>query len=217
MAVALAALLVTLSVIIGKGRPDPATTEIVVMRHDLTAGSILQPEDLKTIEIQAEAVSASALRTVDSAVGKALLHPLAAGQVVHDNWLRAQPAGIAYPDAAPGCRLYTLRLQAENANGFWLAAGNLVDIHLVSRGSSNVNGDDNFSSMLPEMLPAIKVTAILKKDDNDSNSISAVAGQQADAPLVCLAVSAAEARILAIAEASCLIKLVPVNDPVLDS
>ncbi len=207
-AAGLAALLVSIAVIVGLGRPSLETVEVIALNNDITAGKILEAADLRIVQLPLDSAVDSVAKTPEEVIGKAALHSLYAGQILHQQWLRHQPAGIAYPDAAMDSRLYTLKLPPENANGFWLAAGNLVDVHLVQRGSTA----EAANSMLPEMLPSLKIVALL---DNraDANLAAGAPGGQASEPLVCLAVKAAEARILAMAEAACLIKLVPLNEP----
>lgn len=216
-ALTLAGLLVALALTAGFGRPRQPLNGVIALRRDCPAGALLTADDLMRVELPAELIHPGYLTTLGDAVGKAAVHDLHAAQLLERDWLRDRPAGIAYPDAESGGRLYTLSLRPEQANGFWLAAGNRVDVHLVPRNDKTAaNGS---SGGIPGMLPAVRIAALLGGSGSTGNSgpagtsFSGMAGQATDGPLICLAVSAAEARILALAEASCTIRLVPLNEP----
>ena len=209
----LAGLLVALALAIGLGRPRPATICVVSIRRAVPAGTALNLDDLALVDLPVGLATPAYLDSQSDAVGMAPLHDLHAGQLLERGWLREHPAGIAYPDAAPAARLYTLKLKPEQANGFWLAVGNRVDVHLVPRSDASIRND----ALLPDMLPAIKIAALIGADGDAAHALSVVGGQTDASPLVCLAVSATEARVLALAEASCTIKLVPLNEPVSES
>ncbi len=217
LALTLAGLLVALALTAGFGRPRQTLTGVVALRRDCPAGAILTADDLMQVDLPAELIHPGYLTTLGDAVGKAAVHDLHAAQLLERDWLRDRPAGIAYPDAESGGRLYTLSLRPEQANGFWLAAGNRVDVHLVPRSDKMTASGS--SGGLPGMLPAVRITALLGGSGRTGNSgpagtsFSGMSGQVTDGTLICLAVSAAEARILALAEASCTIRLVPLNEP----
>lgn len=209
LAMLLAVLLVGLALTAGISRPREAVTAIVSLRRAVKAGTVLGLDDLTLVSLPDRLVDSAYLRLMTDAVGRAPIHDLSAGQLVLRGWLRERPDGVAYPDAAAGSRLYTLNLRPEQANGFWLAAGNRVDVHLIPRGDGLSR---NVSAMLPEMLPGVRIAALIGGSEPSGSSVLA-SGQSTGLPLVCLAVSAAEARILALAEPSYLIKLVPLNEP----
>ena len=82
-AAGLAALLVSIAVIVGLGRPSLETTEVIALNHDIAAGRILEAADLKIVQIPLDSAIDSVVKTPEEVIGKAALHSIYAGQILH--------------------------------------------------------------------------------------------------------------------------------------
>lgn len=212
MALAIAGLLVALTVAAGLKNPKEPTVSVVAVRSDIPAGTVLREDHLMSIDLPQRLLIASYLKDIKLAVGQATELDLHEGQLLDSRWLNTQPEGIAFPEAITDGRLYTLRLPAEHANGFWLAAGNRVDVHLIPKGQPS---DD-----LPDILPGIRIASLIGTGNSEGSGTAVTvlpSTLSSGSALVCLNVNTAQARVLAMAEACCTIKLVPINEPESDA
>jgi len=75
--------------------PVPVITEqVIVVTHDLEAGTVLQSEDLTTIGVPVELVPQNALRNTEGAIGRFTKIPLVSGEIVMSHHL-ADPSNIS--------------------------------------------------------------------------------------------------------------------------
>lgn len=189
-----------------KEREDP-TVFVLAAKGTIRAGQIVKPENLMALELPEKLNTQAYVTDPEWVVGRASDRDLSEGQLIDRRWLHDRPSGIAFPDARADGRLYTLRLQAEHANGFWLAAGNRVDVHLIPKGEPNME--------LPEVLPDVRILSIIGsgQGQQDRASMDQLVNPSSDgSALVCLDVNTAQAHVLAMAEPRCIIKLVPINE-----
>lgn len=194
-------ILAGLSWLAGASRPQVEWTSVAVARRDIPAGASLAAEDVTTVRIPAESVHSEWLMDPEAAVGLWTPTGLAEGEILHTRRLNDQPEGIQYPGPGPGRRMMTLRLDRASANGYWLAAGCRVDLHLVPRGAVN------------EPVQVLKNIAVLRVLDGSAQGSSAVlASPQGGDLLLCLDLSAAEAALLAYADIHYSIRLAVVNE-----
>lgn len=208
LALAAATLLVALALLAGLRDSSEPIVQVITAKKRISAGSTLKASDLALVDLPGRLMIPSYLSDPQAAIGRSVDHDLQQGQMIDRSWLHEAPNGIAYPDARPDGRIYSLRLQPEQANGFWIAAGNRVDIHLIPKGEV-IEG-------LPDLLPGIRILSLIGtgKDDGSSAAASVLPGPSASgSALVCLDVNTAQAHVLAQAETRYVIKLVPVNEP----
>ncbi len=203
-----ALLLVGVAYSTGLRPPDEPTRSVLAAKRAVRAGQVLAQEDFIAVKLPVKFVIDEYVTDPDVVIGAVTDRELSPGQLIDNRWLNTRPDGVAYPDGRTDGRLYTLRLQAEQANGFWLAAGNRVDVHLIPRGEPLED--------LPDILPNVRVLAMIGLDQPSSQN-GALSGAPAPlaggTALVCLDVNTAQARVLARAEPCCVIKLVPINEP----
>jgi len=208
LAIAAAALLVVLALSAGLRNPEEPTVAVMIVNQDVPAGSVLKAEQLKQVDIPERLMITGYIQDGLQAVGRSTDHDLSSGQIIDRKWLHDQPSGIVYPAAMSDGRLYTLRLAAEHANGFWLATGNKVDVHIIPRAESEQE--------LPDVLAGIEIAALIGVDQEaESGAATSVLASPSSSgsALVCLHVNSAQAHALAIAESRCTIKLIPINEP----
>jgi pilus assembly protein CpaB len=124
-----AAVLVVLAAVLAvAGAASPAVTgvPVVLARHDLAPGATVGPDDVGSVPRPPDAVPVGALRATDDAVGRHLVGPVRAGEVLTDVRLvgpEAARASVGAPDAAG----VPLRL-ADPAVAALVRAGALVDV-----------------------------------------------------------------------------------------
>jgi Flp pilus assembly protein CpaB len=124
-----AAVLMALAAVLavaGAASPSVAGTPVVLARHDLGPGTAVGPDDVGVVARPPDAVPAGALSVVGDVVGRHLVGPVRAGEVLTDVRLvgpEAARAAVGVPDAAG----VPLRL-ADPAVAALVRAGALVDV-----------------------------------------------------------------------------------------
>jgi|LSQX01.1.fsa_nt_gb Flp pilus assembly protein CpaB len=194
-------ILVGLSWLAGASRPKVAWASVAVASCEIPAGGSLKAGDIALIRMPVESVQPDWFSDPDSAVGLFSPTGLVAGEILHARRLSDQPEGIQYPGPGPGRRLMTLRLDRASANGYWLAAGCRVDLHLVPRGAAD---------QPVQVLKNITVLRVL--DGATQSGLAVVAGPQSKDLLLCLDLSVKEAALLAFADIHYSIRLAVVNE-----
>lgn len=191
----LTVVLVSLSWFAGQSHGQIKTTPVVVMKQDVKAGTQLEEAMMSVMEAPASFVSDGWMTQIQDANGKIARTDLQSGEILHEKRLTDEAVGFIFPGSGPGKRMMTIHLDAPAANGFWLAEGNRVDIHLIPRSGT---GSET------QILENIKILKIL---DDDNSTFSADRE-----PLLCLDLTCDQAALLAEAEAYCVIKLAVVNE-----
>jgi Flp pilus assembly protein CpaB len=124
-----AALLVALAAVLavaGAASPSVAGTPVVLARHDLGPGAAVGPDDVAVAARPPDGVPTGALSVLGDVVGRHLVGPVRAGEVLTDVRLvgpEAARAAVGVPDAAG----VPLRL-ADPAVAALVRAGALVDV-----------------------------------------------------------------------------------------
>ena len=131
----LAALLTAVAVATGihaAAAPPPATVEVTVAAHDLAAGTVLGPGDLRTSRFAPGSVPAGAS---SDALGRTLAAPLRAGEPVTD----VRVVGPALTAGYPGLAAVPVRLPDAGMADL-LRVGDVVDLVAADpqRGGASV-------------------------------------------------------------------------------
>lgn len=169
----------------GRGQARTETTPVVVMNQSVKAGQCLSGSDLNVIMLPEELGLSGYVKTCREAIGKWVNVDLAAGELLHEDRMGTQPAGIHYPGVAPGRRLMTIRLDPADANGFWLSDGSRVDLYLVPRSPN--------SSHTSTMIHNVHVLKVFREPELKSSTSQWSGGDD----LLCLDLSPEEALQLA--------------------
>lgn len=121
----LAALLAMVAVVLYfRGDPDGERAPVVVARHDLPPGHLLQPEDLRTVSHESRALPAAAISNPGTLTGAVLAGAMRPGEMFTD--LRVVGPRLAAAAADDG-RIVPIRL-ADNAVAGILRGGDRVDV-----------------------------------------------------------------------------------------
>lgn len=198
LTIILTLVLVGLAWFAGRSRTQTRTRPVVLVRQSVSAGSRLELSDLSVIELPADQVQAEWVNDLHAAAGMWTAADLDQGEILLRDKLTDQSNGIVYPGSGPGRRLMTIRVDAAAANGFWLAEGSRVDIHLVPGSAADQE---------IKVIRNIRILRIL-----DGSSSGAALAKPGSDPLLCLDLSAEQAVMLAAAESRYALKLSVVNE-----
>jgi Flp pilus assembly protein CpaB len=159
--------------------------EFLAAAKDISAGQRIKSEDVETITLPTGSLPTEYTCTAAKLEDQIAIIDIAAGELISKNHADKRPGGINYPFHKSGTRLMTIDLPMEMANGYWLAAGNRVDIDLIS------NRPDEAEPVIS--LENIEIAAVITPE-----SIEKSAGRSNIAkPLICLALERKQAVLLA--------------------
>ena len=118
------------------GNQQVKTEQVLAAAEYLPAGTALTSKQLTWVDLPSHLVTADHLSDLSDVEDLWVSQTIYSGETLHQDRLAKQPGGLAYPNAGPNRRLMTIRLQPEQANGFWLTAGNKVDLYLIPKNAS---------------------------------------------------------------------------------
>jgi len=172
----------------GLGRDNEKTVACVVAREKIAAGSQILASQLETIRLPASA-AACCLNDISQAEGRWTSQEILPGELISSGRLAVPAPGIQYPDAGAGRRLMTIKLEPSDANGFWLAAGNRIDLYLVP-----VNRENGLEI---QVMEGIRVLAVLNGGSAGASNGAGAGAMKANAEtLLCLDLSAGQVRLI---------------------
>ncbi len=141
----------------GSGGSD--TVSVVVAKFDISRGTKITEEMLKTRQWPANMALENAISSYEDAVERVAVVQILQGDTVLDGKLarRGSGAGLASM-IKPGMRAYTIQTSkiASNVSGFILP-GNRVDVILTLRGTHN---DGTGGGSATTLLQSVKILAI---------------------------------------------------------
>ena len=174
---------------------------VVMVKTDIPAGSQISLEQLTLVEIP-ENAAACLMTELTEAAGQWTAVGLKAGEIISRQRLAVSASGLQYPDSGPGRRLLTLNLNPADANGYWLAAGNRVDLYLVPRNR------ENFADI--QVMENIRIMSVLSGGSEENGGIkSSLSGDC----LICFDLNSEQARLLSSAPGIYDIRLSAINEP----
>jgi Flp pilus assembly protein CpaB len=174
---AVLAALVVYAVIETVAPETPQQAPVVVAAHDLSAGVTVSPSDVRVVELPPGVAPDSSARSIEDVVGRLVAGPMRGGEVLTDRRLVGPSLLAGYP---AGLVAAPVRINDSDAAGL-LQVGDRVDVYAARRDSS------------PADLVAAAARVVTLPRSSDDSSTGA---------LVVLAVSAAEAAVLAQASAT---------------
>ena len=189
-------------------RDQPALTmrAVISLKQAVAAGAEITADDIVSLQLPDDPALNGYVSDETQVIGRWTLTSLAAGELIHSGHLAEQAAGLTYPQAGPGRRIMTIKLNPEDANGFWLAAGNRIDLHIIPRRDS--------TNWPTQVIRDVRIMALL---NTDGTRLAALAGTNAQSSLLCLDVSDEQASLLANAEKQADIKLAVINESVIEN
>jgi len=127
---------------------------------------------------------------------------LFAGETIQAGRLTEETTGTAHPGSGPGRRIYALALRAEDACGWWLSEGSLVDVQLLAT--------DPEGGLSRDVLADVRVAGVM--DAKGHLIATGTQSGEAAPAILCLDVDAAQAERLAETEIDGRIKVIIVNE-----
>ncbi len=184
------------------GSQQQKTQKVLAAADYLPAGTQLTSKQLIWVDLPTHLTSEDHCYDLSDVESLWLLQPLYSGELLRQERLGEQPGGLIYPNAGQGRRLMTIKLQPEQANGFWLTTGNKVDLFVIPKNSS-------LSSEIIQMN-SIEVVSVMGHQNlapakNNHDYI------RSDA-LVCLDLSTEQAEVLSALIDSSHIRLTVINE-----
>lgn len=202
LSVLITLLLLSLVWLTNRDNPTVMTRPIIRMTRTVSAGAAISAADISVITLPDDPALVDYASDPAAVIGQAAQDTLAAGELLSSAHIGPQAKGLVYPQAGPGRRIMSLKLTPEDANGYWLAAGNRVDLYVVPQGPAD--------TIPAQVVRDIRVMALLNQD---GTALAGLAGSVTQTALICLDVSDEEAVILATAESQADIKIVVINEP----
>jgi pilus assembly protein CpaB len=177
-----------------------ATTQVVFVKEKISAKSIITADMLEVKRIDTKLVNGSYVISAAEAVGKRVIHDMAAGEILFISGLSNGMPSNNLEFENPDNRLFALELKGDEANGWWLDAEQRADIIFVP-------GNEK-STARANTLENIRIAAILDEKGNIIEYSSRVAPPR----YVCLEVTADQAEFLAYAKINGKIELAVRSD-----
>ncbi|MBP1757430.1 MAG: Chaperone for flagella basal body P-ring formation [Firmicutes bacterium] len=201
LAILLTLILLGFSYWAGRGQPAVRQVPVVVLAQNVPAGTILQPDHLTIVEIEDHPALTGYLHSPEQAIGQWSGSELKAGELLPASRVSATPCGVKYANPRPGHRLMTIELRSGEANGFYLAAGNLIDIHMVPKQPAGA---------MTETFHRVPIVALI---GTDGQPLTVPLESQNATALLCLDLDQVQAVRLAEAQSRDDIRVSVVNEP----
>jgi pilus assembly protein CpaB len=166
---------------------------LVIAAKEIKAGSVLAPEDLKTIPWPAETLPKGASETTDQVAGKTVLDGLGEGEPILASRL-ASTAGTGGAGIPTGMRAVSVHVTDSTGVMGLLRAGQKVDVQvLVSKKASPAD------SQLRTAIEGLQVLSVIPQPEQSS--------QGRNLPVVTLLAGPSDADILALADSGASVRL----------
>jgi Flp pilus assembly protein CpaB len=201
LSILITSLLMVMLWLINRSQLDTRTRPVVVVNRPIPAGNILTRDDLDTVMLPDHASLLNYASDPAAVIGQWALTSLETGEFLHHAKIGTIAEGLDFPQPGTGRRLMTIKLEAADANGYWLAAGNQVDLYIIPR-----QRDDE---AWPQVVRAIRVVTILNENGSAAPAVQGSSNQPA---LLCLDVSEEQAALLSLAEKQADIKIAVINE-----
>jgi hypothetical protein len=182
---------------------------VFLLNQDVLSGCKIEKAMVYSLPIPEKSLLPEACRTLDEIIGKYCNRDMKNGALISMNDLTLLQNGIIYPSVKSGNVLYSLALESDDANGWWMAKGNLVliyiyDANLLTYDEMNSQTADTGKASVT-IMESVRIIRLL--DENGSE----VTTQGVKPAMACLEVSKEQAQVLFDAENSKKIKLIPQN------
>jgi pilus assembly protein CpaB len=143
------------------------TKRVVVANADLSLGSELGPDDLKTVEWPASAVPEGAFEDSKAILGRGLIDSVVRHEPILPGKLASKEAGSGLPPIIPpGKRAMSVRVNEVIGVAGYVLPGTHVDV--VATASSSSRADDMTSKLVLSNIEVLASGTRLEQDSKDS-------------------------------------------------
>lgn len=172
---------------------DQSTQSVIVASADLPAGAVLDPSQLTTADLPADAVPKHAFRDVEGLIGQQLATPLYQGDVVAENFL----VGAGLLAGAPEGTVAVPLRPADESIVQLLSPGLLVDVVLSTGNGYEVSAKNSVLARgLPVLWTASDAGAGPWPDTGAQEGLVVVAANPADAAALAGASSTGQVHLV---------------------
>lgn len=187
------------------------TYSIFLLNEDAQSGCMLVREMVRSVKIPESCALQGVCTDISEMEGKYLANDMEAGALLLIGDLLESRNGIAYPLASQDNVAYTLALEADNANGWWIAQGNEVSLYLYDDIKRKENYEDPLTSQESvnespvQIIGPVRIIRIMTETGEEIQQDGSIPD------MVCLELTKEQARILFCAENNKKIKLIAEN------
>lgn len=181
-------------------------TEIFLLNKNLKAGSVIASDMIRGVKISRNTILPNACKSKEEIVGMFTLTDLKKDEILSVEDISIEKNGLSYQNLNEGNVLYTLALKPEDANGWWLAKGNIVDLLLLKpAGLKPVSATVEESGIIIDVIESVRIARIM-----DETGVPIDTGEK-PAKLICLELSMEQAKAVFETESTKRIKIVAKN------
>jgi Flp pilus assembly protein CpaB len=180
--------------------------EIFLLNKNLSAGSIIASDMIRSVKIPKETILPNACKSREEIIGMFALTDMKKDGILSAEDIAIEQNGVSYKNLKEGDVLYTLALKPEDANGWWLAKGNIVDLLLLNQ--SGYKAESETADEPGVFIDVIESVRILRIMDETGEQIDT--GEK-PARLVCLELTMEQAKAVFKTENTKRIKIVAKN------
>lgn len=195
------------------------TYPVFLLNQNVPSGCRIERNMIRSVSLPQSSILPNICKKTEDIIGKVLARDMENGDLLSLKDLQIFENGVVYPSIAQGNVLYTLALNAEDANGWWITKGNKINLLIYDmkmaaavnpsiENESVGNPDSQNEAGLGKPIQQIESVKIVRIMDEAGNEIS----QDGKPPkMVCLELSNAQAQELFQAENEKKVKLIAKN------
>lgn len=198
-------ILLTLYVLLNQ-KNKGSEIEIFLLNKNLKAGSIIASDMIRSIKIPGETILPNVCKSEEEIIGMFTLTDIRKDEILSVQDISIEQNGLTYQSLNEGNVLYTLALKPEDANGWWLAQGNIVDLLLLKQaGFKPDTATVEQSGIIIDVIESVRIARIM-----DETGVPIGTGEK-PAKLICLELTMEQARTVFETENTKKIKIVAKN------
>jgi Flp pilus assembly protein CpaB len=191
----------------GKGETE---YNVFLIRYPVQAGTKLNMDMIQQITLKGSSQFENAASKSDTLIGQYLRRDMESGQMLLIRDLYTQGDQNYFSGVTQGRVLYTLSVDADDANGWWLTPGLFVNLFLYDPRFTNptkaITHENDNSIIMDSPVQIIENIKLLRVMDN-TGSCDYQTGKPPS--MVCMEMTRDQAMLLFEAENSMKIKIIP--------
>ena len=185
--------------IVRRAMATPAESQVVIAARDLNVGQLITDSDVRLAPVSAVALPQGSFRNVSEVVGRGVVLPMQANEVVLGTKIAGAEEGAGLPAMIThGMRAVSVKVNDVVSVAGFVVPGTHVDVIVTGNPGSN---SDPANTTTTTVLQDVPVLAAGKKLQRDSE------GKPQDVPVITLLVSPSDAQLLTLASSEGRIQL----------